>query len=370
MASTYTDAGIELIGIGEQSNTWGQTTNTNWRLAEELVVGVVNISLNGLTAYSLTTVDGVTSNGRHMVVRFTGDPGSASTVTVVPDDMEKVYLIHNDTTQPVTITQGSGNSVTIPSNSKKIVYCDGDGASASVQDMYTGDFSGTFDGNFDGAFDGTFDGTADFTSLSLDGTEITISATQINESITAAGTSYDNTSSGITASTVQAAIDEVQSELDGLDFSADVISYDNAASGLDATNVQDAVDETFDRADTFIADDERVKTATNSTGSQPIYAVRAWANVDAASTPPAIRASGNVSSVTRLSAGRHQINFTTAFDNTNYSVAASKDTLDTSNARVLSIHQYETGSVRTTVTNDQGTSFTINSNIISIQVVK
>jgi hypothetical protein len=55
MASTYTDAGIELIGVGEQSNTWGQTTNTNWRLMEEMVTGVVQINLNGLTSFNLTT---------------------------------------------------------------------------------------------------------------------------------------------------------------------------------------------------------------------------------------------------------------------------------------------------------------------------
>ena len=53
--------------------------------------------------------------------------------------------------------------------------------------------------------------------------------------IQAANVSYDNTTSGLTASSVQAAIDEVSD--------ADGISYDNTTSGLSATDVQAAIDE-------------------------------------------------------------------------------------------------------------------------------
>jgi len=135
MASTYTDAGIELIGVGEQSNTWGATTNTNWRLIEELATGVVSINLTGLTSYNLTTTDGVTSNGRHFVVEFTGAPGATCTVTVNPDDLQKVYVVNNATDQTITITQGSGGDVDVPVSSKKIVYCDGGGSGAKVTDV-------------------------------------------------------------------------------------------------------------------------------------------------------------------------------------------------------------------------------------------
>lgn len=51
---------------------------------------------------------------------------------------------------------------------------------------------------------------------------------------------YDNAASGLDATNVQAAIDEV---LDTIPSDADEISYDNSVSGLTATDVQEAIDE-------------------------------------------------------------------------------------------------------------------------------
>lgn len=58
---------------------------------------------------------------------------------------------------------------------------------------------------------------------------------------TAEDTTYDNTDSGLTADTVQGAIDELAGDIDGL--SADDIDYDNTDSGLTADTVQGALDE-------------------------------------------------------------------------------------------------------------------------------
>ena len=58
---------------------------------------------------------------------------------------------------------------------------------------------------------------------------------------TAENITYDNTDSGLTADTVQDAIDELASDLSGL--SADDVTYDNTDSGLTADTVQDAIDE-------------------------------------------------------------------------------------------------------------------------------
>lgn len=55
--------------------------------------------------------------------------------------------------------------------------------------------------------------------------------------------SYDNTTSALTATNVQAAIDELDSILDGLSFAASNITYDPSSSGLISTNVQDAIGE-------------------------------------------------------------------------------------------------------------------------------
>ena len=46
MASTYTlNNGIELIGTGEQSGTWGDTTNTNLSLLDTALDGQVTVTL-------------------------------------------------------------------------------------------------------------------------------------------------------------------------------------------------------------------------------------------------------------------------------------------------------------------------------------
>jgi hypothetical protein len=134
MASTYSNTGIELIGDGEQSTTWGNTTNTNWELMEELVTGVVSIGLTG-TTYTLTQTDGATSNGRHAVIVFTGSPGGTCTVTISPSDMQKVYWIVNNSDETVTVTQGSGSNVSILAGGKRPIYCDGAGAGAAVVDL-------------------------------------------------------------------------------------------------------------------------------------------------------------------------------------------------------------------------------------------
>ena len=65
----------------------------------------------------------------------------------------------------------------------------------------------------------------------------------------------------------------------------------------------------------------RMREGFNAGGSAPVYACRAWVNFDGTTTPPTIRASGNVSSVTRNGTGDYTVNFTTAMPDANYSVS-------------------------------------------------
>ena len=67
----------------------------------------------------------------------------------------------------------------------------------------------------------------------------------------------------------------------------------------------------------LVANDAGVKTALNATGTAPIYASRAWVNFNGTGTV-AIRASGNVSSITDNGAGDYTVNFTTAMSDANY----------------------------------------------------
>ena len=65
--------------------------------------------------------------------------------------------------------------------------------------------------------------------------------------------------------------------------------------------------------------ESQVKTATNATGTAPIYACRAWVTFNGTGTV-AIRASGNVSSITDNGTGDYSVNFVTAMPDTNYCV--------------------------------------------------
>jgi hypothetical protein len=72
----------------------------------------------------------------------------------------------------------------------------------------------------------------------------------------------------------------------------------------------------------------RITGALNATGSAPMYACRAWVNFNAVGTI-AIRASGNVSSITDYGLGDFGVNFTAAMLDANYAVVASFKTTTT-----------------------------------------
>ena len=73
---------------------------------------------------------------------------------------------------------------------------------------------------------------------------------------------------------------------------------------------------------TWTANDTRAKTALNASGTAPIYACRAWVNFNGTGTV-AIRASGNVSSITDNGVGDYTVNFTMAMPDMNYSMAST-----------------------------------------------
>jgi hypothetical protein len=141
MASTYTiNTGIELIANGEQSGTWGDTTNTNLEIIDRLTNGVGSITLSG-TTHTLTTTDGALSDGQYKVLVFGGTPSGTNTVTISPNDQAKQYFVVNNSGQSIILTQGSGTNVTIADGATDIVYADGGGAGANVISLAT-DLSG------------------------------------------------------------------------------------------------------------------------------------------------------------------------------------------------------------------------------------
>lgn len=135
MPSTYTlNSGIELIGTGEQSGTWGDTTNVNLEIVDRLTGGVGEITLT-TSPHTLTTTDGSVSDGHYKVLVFGGTPAGAIQVDITPNDQQKVYFVRNVCGQTVTLSQGAGGNVSVENNKSAIVYADGGGTVANVVDV-------------------------------------------------------------------------------------------------------------------------------------------------------------------------------------------------------------------------------------------
>ena len=145
MASTYTsNNGLEKIGTGEQAGTWGTTTNTNFDIIDRAINGVGAITLSG-TTHTLTTTDGAASEGHYKVLVLGGSPSGTNTITISPNDQDKLYFVYNNSGQTATFTQGSGGNISITTGKSGIIYADGAGSGAKVSQIETGSESFTED---------------------------------------------------------------------------------------------------------------------------------------------------------------------------------------------------------------------------------
>jgi hypothetical protein len=126
MASTYSsNLGIELIGAGDQSGTWGTTTNNNLgTLLEQAICGYGAAVVTTGATTTMTMPNGASGTARNMVISVTGT-GGASTVLEVPDSRTKIYTIFNGATGAITVRTVSGSGISVPTSTKAILYCDG-----------------------------------------------------------------------------------------------------------------------------------------------------------------------------------------------------------------------------------------------------
>ena len=124
MASTYSALKIELIGTGEQSGTWGVTTNTNLGTAiEQAIVGKADVTVSS-TSVTLTLTDSnALQNARALYLNLSGTPGGAATLNVPA--IEKNYIVKNGTNEQVTIKVSGQTGVVIPTGKTVLVYNDG-----------------------------------------------------------------------------------------------------------------------------------------------------------------------------------------------------------------------------------------------------
>lgn len=122
MASTYsTNLALELIGTGDQSGTWGITTNTNLgTLLEQAISGYTTYSATGGTD-TITIPNGASGTARNMFIELTGTGGG----TVVVPANKKLYFIYNNTSSAITVKVSGQTGVSVPAAAKMVLVCNG-----------------------------------------------------------------------------------------------------------------------------------------------------------------------------------------------------------------------------------------------------
>jgi len=138
MAVYTNDLRLKEIATGDESGTWGTSTNTNLSLvAEAFSFGTEAITTNADT-HTTTIADGSTDPGRSLFLKYTGTLDSACTITIGPNTVSKLWLIENATSgsQNIIIKQGSGATVTVPNGQTKAIYSDGAGSGGAMVDAF------------------------------------------------------------------------------------------------------------------------------------------------------------------------------------------------------------------------------------------
>jgi len=135
MASYVNDLRLKEITTGDEDGTWGTSTNTNLSLiADAFSLGTKQMAADANETFTMpdATADGT----RSLYLKITSAVSLTvtRTVTLGPNTVSKVWIIENATSgsQSITISQGSGATVTIATGTKAMIVTDGAGAGAAV----------------------------------------------------------------------------------------------------------------------------------------------------------------------------------------------------------------------------------------------
>ncbi len=127
--STFTPLKIERIGTGEQSGTWGDTTNANLNAIEALITGTVDITFASATKTLTLTNSTAAQDGRNLRLNLIGTSGGPQDL-VLPAGVAKLYLVRNGTADIITCKSTGSGVVAIPAivgavPTSQFIYSDG-----------------------------------------------------------------------------------------------------------------------------------------------------------------------------------------------------------------------------------------------------
>jgi hypothetical protein len=125
MSSTFSNLKFELITTGEQSGSWGSTTNANIGTAiEQAVVGMATLTSADFTANVATltlTNTNAAQNARALCLNIAAGAVSAAGTINVPA-IQKPYLIINGSSYTVTVKVSGQTGIAVPSGKRTVVY--------------------------------------------------------------------------------------------------------------------------------------------------------------------------------------------------------------------------------------------------------
>jgi len=168
MATYVNDLRLKEIATGDESGTWGTSTNTNLELIGE-AMGVGAEAVANASTHTITMADGAADQFRSTFLRLTGG-GQACTVTLAPNTLSHTWIMRNETAAALTFTQGSGANVAIAAGQTKIVATDGLGSGAVVYEMDDLELAGNLvAASLDISGDIDVDGTTNLDIVDIDG---------------------------------------------------------------------------------------------------------------------------------------------------------------------------------------------------------
>ena len=127
MASTYSDLKIELIGTGEQTGTWGATTNNNFSVAVgEAITGSADVAFSSADVTVTLTDTNAAQTARCLRLNLTGTSGGARQLILGSGcQIEKLYLINNGLADAVTVKNTAGTGIAVPAGKSMFVFNNG-----------------------------------------------------------------------------------------------------------------------------------------------------------------------------------------------------------------------------------------------------
>ena len=127
MASTYSTLKVELIGTGEQTGTWGTTTNDNLSVAlGEAITGSADVAFSSADVTVTLTDSNGAQTARNLRLNLTGTSGGARQLILGSGcQIEKLYLINNGLADAVTVKNTGGTGIAVPAGKSMFVYNNG-----------------------------------------------------------------------------------------------------------------------------------------------------------------------------------------------------------------------------------------------------